>query len=224
MNEETIEKDKFEKWFNDIKDQLIQIIICQKINNQMRYIFKENPKLHRGGNFWNWLDQNYIYSIVIQVARLVEKGRYSDDRSFHKFLSELKNADNYKIVISEEKYLEKFGPFLEEHLGEKYIRNEFKKITLNQQIIEVLNSDVIILDNIFEKFEKLRHKKIAHLTSTELNISELPTYNDIDKSIEELKKLVNKYSLLINANHIVFDVPIYYGKIFNIPWIENKNL
>lgn len=232
--------DKYQKWLKDISDEVLGLTFSLDVWKQVIEI-ENNSKYFKkwGGHFQHWQNQNYTYRMVITLGKITAPcTRNKDDRNFIKLLEQLK-IQNY---ISFDKFIKTYSlPPVEkpkrkiiEYIGEGAIyemtrtiedaQNDFEEITgcsyMEKDFSKMIDKDIEEIKQIFNKIKKLRHKKLAHMTDT--TVREVPTYEDIEKSIEQLQVLVKKYYLILFNTHQTFH---YYDlnvkTVFEEAWIKN---
>ena len=233
--------DKYQKWLNLLKEEVLDLSYSEEVWNTITKIEKRSKHFRgHGGHLQNWIDVNYTYRTVFQIAKICEPKTYKkDDRSFYKFLKELKD----KNYISFEKFLRAHNPrpiyekdrkitgyfnnipLLELTTTVEDVQKDFKKIThyswKRKDFSIMLEKDMQILENVFNIVEKFRHKKLAHLTKG--NVKNIPTYDDIKQSIIILKKLTKKYYLILFNENISFHFfNLDVKTVFKEAWIKDK--
>ena len=233
--------DKYQKWLNIISDEVRGLTFSLDVWKQVTQI--ENSSSHfkeYGGHFQHWQNQNYTYRMIISLCKITDpKIKEKDDKNFIKLLSELKETS----YISFERFLKTYDTvlplepeitFIKESNGIKmYDRSlclkdaqeSFEDITgysyKETDFSNMLDADISEIENIFKSIKKIRHKKLAHLTTT--TIKNIPTYNDIENQIKILQEIVNKYYLILfNANIAFHFYDLNVKTVFEEAWIKNN--
>lgn len=234
--------DKYQKWLEIISDEVRGLTYSLDVWKQVTQI--ENSSSHfkkYGGHFQHWQNQNYAYRMIMTLCKITNPendDRHRDDRNFIKLLSELKK----KSYISFEQFLKMYNQelpllpketFVTESNGLKIYevsiclndaKRKFEDITgysyTKKDFSNMLENDISKIENIFNSIKKLRNKKLAHLTNT--NLEKVPNYNDIEKYVEILQKLVNKYcSIILNARIAFHFDNLNVKTVFEKAWIKN---
>ena len=232
--------DKYQKWLKEISDEVQGLTFSLDVWKQVTEIENNSEYFKKwGGHFQHWQNQNYTYRMVITLGGITDPcTTQKDDRNFIKFLGELKNC-NY---ISFERFLKTYSipPVAEskrkiiEYIGDVAIyeivrtiedaQNEFKEITgysyKEKDFSKMIDKDIEEVKQIFIKIKKWRHKKLAHITKT--TVEKVPTYEDIEKSIEQLQILVKKYYLILFNTYQTFHYNNLNVKtVFQKAWIKD---
>ncbi len=211
------------KWRSNLKQ--IENSVSKLLEN--RYFFKEladiikdNSSLPPKNRFLIWIRENYFMTAAIGMRRLIDKDPRSI--SLYTLLEDIKNNPER---LSRERYRELFkdASFAEDY---SYINDCFDKlIGRGKDYIDPENvqKDICSLCKIREDdLIDYVNKTIAHYDKKK--IKRLPMVADLDKSIDLLKELVEKYHAIICAELIDL-LPRQqdpWKHIFKVPWIPKK--
>ncbi|MDR1327542.1 MAG: hypothetical protein LBJ74_03960 [Heliobacteriaceae bacterium] len=232
-------KVKYQKWIDKICSEMLDLSHSARVWDEIMTIQNKSKHFKTCGRpFQHWMMQNYSYRMIIQLSRLVEPEYINGDGlSFHKFLTEIrdKNYISFKRYTKEETLPteEDNLKILRENISsdeaislpytiEDAIRS-FESIT-SQKYTDtcfccLINKDLEKLNMIRDKLKRFRNKAIAHLTDAE--IKNIPTFKDLDDNLKILRKIANKYSVLLNHSHQVFEyVDLNLNRIFKKAWID----
>ncbi|MEI8377286.1 MAG: hypothetical protein WCF95_02000 [bacterium] len=197
----------------------LNIYKTKQINEITREIISKNEKLNIPHVFYWWLKQNYEYSLVLQVIKLIDP----DNRSVSLLTLMRKLIEDRHL--SEDQYYSLWKNKL--GLSENDIKEEFNRIINKNGACCAIDMITMDIKNLQEKCKKLkvyRNKILAH--NNKQSIEYKITYNEIDKIIDFLKELIEKYYLLLTANSLSFDDLtdfdlVNFDSIFKFSWIEN---
>lgn len=166
-NNENPDINKFKEWLKQLHYEVVDLNSSCIIWETLTEI--ENHSAHfkqYGGHFQYWQNQNFFYKTIIQVSRLTEQGTKKDDRSFIKFLVELRD----KRVISFNQFRKNWSDSFVSSAGltEESLIKDFEEIT-NQKYTDLcfcrmINEDLQELQKIHQEIRVIRNKIIAHLT------------------------------------------------------------
>ena len=230
--------DKYQKWLKQINNEALNLSYTQLVWDKLTIIQNNSKHFKKTGrHLQNWIHNNYVCHLVMLISRICDpNGCKKSDRNLSKFLKEIKN----KNYITFERYLNTYNPIPPKDCERKYIEVngiKIKELCLTYEEVEseyieitktskssdscdiMINDDLNKIESIFESVRKLRDKRIAHLTNTK--IKNVPTYETINKNVEELLDIIKKYNLLIFNVHETFDYcDLNIHSVFEKPWIE----
>jgi len=179
-------------WLEKMSPVLQDLLTKKQLFWELQKIAEENKEILSPGLFFNWMCMNYMDAASVAARRFVD--HRSDSESLWLMLDQiLKNPS----VINRDSHNALYG----EH--NKSI-SDIDFDGLVGEGVEVLSqgqiqSDMNLIDHADSEAKKIReyvNKKIAHFTSPEEH-KQNPYLNELDKAIEDIFKLVGKYSLLL---------------------------
>lgn len=214
----------FEKWLYKIGEKFQKILLYRQIYTDFSTIVKSNNNLTQNSMFFHFIYDNYVNGIILNVSGILENGNDSDDLNFRRFLEKLK--PNLELIknhhLNQKEPVGSFEDNTQGYLQEDDILIQFRNAEINRRFEECkickIDEDIEILEKEFEKYKKIRNKLIAHFTKKTRNDLELPSFKDLDKTIDEIHKIYKKYSLIMNTNTIFDTQSPFYGNVFDINW------
>lgn len=240
MGKKNTKKDKILRHFDLILDEVRGLVYSLDVWNQLTEIQNHSKHFKKyGGHLQDWLAQNYTYKVIVQIGKITNPNYQKDDVNFIKLLKEVSE----KKYISFERFLQSYDPPPEKERRiwnvvkdgpfETYNRNftvedakeSFESKTgfpyNHTDFSEMINQDIQKLDEVFRKIKKLRHKKIAHLTTAE--IKKVPTYADVEDCINTIKAVAQKYKLIFYHSHDDFHyINLNIRTVFEKAWIDQE--
>jgi hypothetical protein len=209
---------KIQQWkneFNEITDDLIDIVENQFIFHRIGEIIQANPKINQDNFFWDHLRANYSAAMVVGIARQVD-----ENRQVISFMRLLKDIERNATIITKKCFADQHEPNLPRQIGEAHFAESFGSgVALDPAIVK---QDVADLASITAGIEKYRHTRIAHKAKDPSARTSL-TFKDLDDAVDHLAKLITKYQLLLNQAGMPNLMPaIQYDweAILRTPWIE----
>ena len=124
-------------------------------------------------------------------------------------------------IINRDSHNALYGKDLKWHSDKDFNKLVGKGVDVLSQ--EQIQSDMDLIDHADSEAKKIRkfvNKKIAHFTSPK-EFEKLPTLNNLDKAIEDIFQLVEKYSLLL-CGQLVKPPPLGndWRAVLYRPWIK----
>ncbi len=231
--------DKYQEWITQINREALRLNNTQQVWNKLTTIQNNSKHFKRTGrHLQEWIQDNYVCNLIMIISRICDpKGSRDSDRNLSKFLREIKTY-NY---ITFERFLNTYNPLPPKDCERKFIEVngiKIKEMCLTYEEVEhnyieitqiskstdscdeMITNDLIEIKNIFDTVSTLRDKRIAHLTSTEIN--KIPTFEEVNIKVDKLLNIIRKYNLLIFNNHETFEyADLNIHTVFEKPWIEN---
>ncbi len=182
---------------------------------EVQVIIKNNKKLSQTpSHFFQWMCSVFALSAMVAVRR-----QRDNDKNSVSMLRILEELQKYPGLISRTHFKSLYGPGRAQGLAE----NEFDRFSgegqpyLDQSMIQ---QDI---DDLKKNCERIKHyvdKRIAHYDKNPP--SPLPTFRDLEQSINFIDALVRKYYLILKASFRVPPLPTFpydWKEIFRMPWI-----
>lgn len=209
---------KIQQWkdeFDEITDDLIDIVENQFIFHRIGEIIQANPKINQDNFFWDHLRANYSAAMVAGIVRQVDENRHVIS-----FMRLLKDIERNACVITKTWFADQYEATLPRQIGERDFANNFGSgETLDLTIIK---KDIADLATITAGIEKYRHTRIAHKAKNPAMRTSL-TFQDIDDAVDHLVKLITKYQLLLDQAGMPDLMPVVqydWEAILRTSWIE----
>lgn len=220
--------DKYKKDIDNIKKQFSNFWFTKKISDELVKLINNNKNLQEPHVFWTWLINLYSSTITLEICKLIDKDKYSQNSgSLMKLLKNLKEnkflteenflnfykANRPKITYHDERARELDMETLDDRVRESYkeIIGENKAKDAN----EMIEKDIEALNQNTEKIKKYRDTVIAHFDKKSLNEEYIKSFkfemNKIDEIYSLIENLIKKYYRLIYTGRVL----VYEDKGFD---------
>jgi hypothetical protein len=210
---------KIEEWkkeFDEITNDLIDIVENQFIFHRIGEIIQTNPKINQDNLFWDHLRANYSAAMVVGITRQID-----EDRRVISFMRLLKDIERNVTVITKTWFADQYQKNLSRQIGEAHFAKNFSSgEALDPAIVK---KDIDDLATITTGIEKYRHTRIAHKIKDPTLRTSL-TFKELDDAIDHLAKLITKYQLLLNQAGMPNLMPVIqydWEAILRTPWIKS---
>jgi hypothetical protein len=219
--------EKWKRWIDVIKKDVTFILIDQHVYIDLLKILKKNPQNDGFAFFYNFVTRGYIASTLMGIRRQIKTN--FDSISLIMLLNDIQaniNILNSEILIRRSNYKgcdsHEINDYLSPEFLEKHNKDEAQKI---YKIItaKFIQSDINHLSTSVQRCEDYSDKRIAHLDKRP--VKNIPTFDELNKCISLLEKLILKYERLITGSAYaqLYPEPQFpWKKIFEKPWIELK--
>ena len=218
---------KWNKWVDVIYLEITKLSRNRNIFLEVHDIINNNPKIQKPSSFYEFLGSVYAVSALMGLRRQVKIDE--DSISFARLLKEI--CDTPEILSRNrffaqykgstvEKIAKLMGSTVEKYESRNY--DQFAGKTGDYVNPELIKLDLKELKSKAQKCEKYADQRVAHFDKKE--ISNIPTFTDLDNCIDFLEKLMKKYYLLFRASHLNSILPVSQDKydwkaIFKEVWI-----
>ncbi len=231
---------QWRSWLRIIAKDVQDLVIGRHIFWEVQGIIKANPKIQKPSSFYGWMGMTYAAWGLMAVRRQLD----NDSVSLKKLLGEMAIKPQ---ILSRERYVAAYATTLmgpaaravregsaDSHMqggayaisraeAEEIANRSFDKFAgrghphIPKERIE---SDISQLRQVTEQVKVFADKRIAHLVNLQPRV--LPTFNDLDKCVSLLEKLVLKYELILKRSAPASLLPTWqydWKAIFYEPWI-----
>lgn len=210
-------RQKWKKWIDKIGHDLGDLLISQDTFKKVAQIVASNKQIQSSPFFFTWIQNNYVDSIVVGLARLNDH----DGRtiSLHNLIKDIKENPE---AITRDYFVSRYKKWMQDKGMADYDFDKFAE--KNNQYISSskLNKDIKRLDKETKLIKDFRNKWVAHLDVNRA-IKQLPTHNDVEKALEFLDEIFCRYYMLIDGAGIVTAKPALafdWKESLTHPWIE----
>lgn len=209
---------KWIRWLAVIKEEVQQLVIAKHIFWATQEMIKNNPKIQKASDFYNFLGNTYVSHAVMGVRRQVKID--SQSISFARLLSEISQAP---AMLSRGYYTSLYkGSNVENWADRNFDRHCGKGAAhISPTVVAAELSD---LQASARSCEELADRRIAHRDKRPPSI--LPNFKELDRSIDKLDKLYVRYHLLFHAQAMGTLMPTFqhdWREIFREPWIARHD-
>jgi len=207
---------RWRRWLPRIVLDMTDILGKREIFWELQEIAKENPGILTPGEFFDWMCRNYMDAVTVGARRFTDQDKRS--HSLWRMLYEI--LENPGVI--------------NRRAHNTLYRNTTSLIDLGNRSfdnlvgkdMEVLSqtqvrSDLQNLEVAGERIRRLVNKRVAHLTSPGA-IRKLPTFNDLDKTLDTYDKILCKYNTLLTAAGMVSAFATRQGYWMDVllkPWV-----
>jgi hypothetical protein len=213
-------RQKWKKWIDKIDHDLGDLLISQDIIKEVSQIAASNKRIQSSPFFFNWIQGNYVDSVVIGIGRLND----DDDRviSLHNLIKEI--IENPE-VITRDYFVSRYPKWMQDkRLADKHF-NTFADGTEQFVNEKKLQADLLFLKDKIRLIKGFRDQWVAHLDKNR-PLQQLATHNDVEKSLSTLDEIFRKYYMLIDGGgmatakpELVFD-EFDWKESLRYPWIQ----
>ena len=223
---------KFEKWkrwlADEIRYEIEELVTNKHIFWNIQKMIDDNPNIQKPCSF-NWfIGQTYFDYGVIGVRRQIKSDRQS--RSFVGLLKEMIMDPG---VLSRERFVKMYRIGMKnteesqaEYIGNKTFDQHFSGGCTDNIDSTIVQQDLDELKKHGCKLEDFADKRVAHHDKKAPKT--IPTFNELDASIDCLEKLTIKCTLLFEGKDLGENLVIeysedYWQEIFSQPWIVDTS-
>lgn len=204
-------------WIHEILVEAQNLLTSQSIYHQYLEIVKANSEIQQPPRFHNWVRKNYATSIAMHIRR--ELGEDNDEVSLAKLLCEIKSNSR---LITKQIHAELYKG----SNAEGYADATFESLAGLGESFDggIAKTDLKKLREIGKHIQNYATNRLAHSLLSQPLI-EPPTYDDLDKFIEEYHQILKRYVCLFTGSGYpsLTPVPQYdWEEIFTKPWINKR--
>ena len=206
---------KWLRWLELIEKQIYNLVLYKDVFWSVQDLIRGNNKIQKPSIFYRYLGDTYVSHALIGIRRQIKIDK--DSISFRKLLDELSKKPE---ILSRKYFKSLYKDSVLVELGQddkdfdKYCGDTPEHISKDMVLQDI---DELIINA--EKCEDFTDKVIAH---TDKRDPRHPlTFDDIDKCIDYMDKLICKYNLIFHATYSDSLMPTYqydWQEIFDEPW------
>ena len=207
---------KWRNWLRQIERETFQLHLNRRFWRELVDIVRSNGAIPEPGHIMGWFASLYSTTQAIGIRRQAERSNQSLT-----FARLLKQVHDHPHVMTRSEYLRYYDgadPFEQELANEEF--DEFSGVGHDTLAAHLVQADLRQLDESTKPIMSYVDKRIAHLDAR--TVDEVPTYNDLDRALDELERVLKKYALLLRGEGLVGadPVPQYNWKdALTVPWI-----
>jgi hypothetical protein len=211
---------RWRSWLSPLSLELNNLKWKQDIFWKLQDISKQNNELLKPGDFFNWMCDNYSIAVPVSVRRFDDQDKRS--RSLWRILYEILENPG---IISRQAHLRLYGKD-QKSLGNTtfdYLVGPGQELLSQRQV----RSDLKKLEDDAGRIRLLVNKRIAHFTKPG-DIRKLPKYEDLDKALDTIVKVLSKYTLLLTGKNISVSFEdeersTHWMKVLIKPWLNPES-
>lgn len=215
-------KQKLEKWVTWIKrieTEAITLKVFHSIKGGLTEIIEHNESIQRPSLLYDFIFYSYSSWAVMTIRRLIKKQNGSI--SLTELLEDIR--DNPEI-LSRTNFKSLYSPPATEWADTDFDRaiGEPGLIHIKPEAVE---DDLAKLKEVSDLIETFADRSVAHIDKREL--SKAPTWDDLDRCVLELERIVLKYRFLLTGlgplEHLATTTTFAWKAVLEEPWIKRKH-
>jgi hypothetical protein len=182
--------------------------------HEVQKIIKDNPSLPQANSFYIYLTITYVSHVAMGVRRQVKGSQQSI--SFAQLLEEIVATPH---LLSRSYYASLYIGSSVQDMGQADF-DQFAKAGAIHIDPNIVAADLERLRDATLKCEVFADKRLAHHDTQ--HPKQLPTYDELDASVDLLDQLYCRYSLLFHAKAIDTLLPTWqydWKEIFHTAWL-----
>lgn len=218
---------KWLKWFETIEREVTLLVRNRHVYREVTGIVRENETARQASSFHDIFSEGYVASAVLRVRRL--GSRRKNDVSMSNLLTKIE-ACNCEISLERHLRMMTENNSCEENwkreLNVKRAINNFEHLCGSGHKIlskATVNKDITKLKQAIEVIENYANERIAHIKDDDV---EVPTYENLDESIDGLEELTIRYGLLLKGSMpqptLLPTWQYNWKQIFSQAWLPNN--
>ena len=200
---------KWNGWLDIIYSDMTNLLTDKEMFGEVQEIVKNNQSIQRSSLFHSFLRSAYVALALNGLRRQIKTQR--DSISLMKLLEEVCCTPE---ILSKNRFIALYD---DQDLGE----SDFKQFagTVGSYVDPALvKADLEELKQKVQKCEEYVDRRIAHFDKRKVN--DIPTFADLDSSIDSLWSILSKYYLLFRATALLRPVcPYGWQEIFREAWL-----
>ncbi len=203
---------KWHRWLEEINPQMRSLLWSRQIYNETLFVIRSNPLLPQRNSFLSAMQLWYEASALSGIRRQLKSSTQSI--SLVRLVEEIRDQSE---LLSRARWrtLHATAAFPE------YADAVFSKYAGNAECIgrAQVDADLAALSRIALKCETFADKRLAHHDRGAE--PELPTYENLDATLDNLNGLFKKYHVLVTTKSVSTETSIAYNwkSIFQQPWL-----
>lgn len=208
---------KWNTWFGTVYNDIVTVHYCRMIYRDVGSMVTANPAIQKPSSFYDVFGRSYV-ALVVMIVR-----RQCDDRGDSISLMRLlHDISLHPEVVSRQRFHQFYKGSL---LSEAAIDADFETagVGAGRDFMDpkMVEADVQALKSKTAIVHMYANKVIAHI-DVQASATEVPTFGELDDSIDELARLCQKYSLLLSGGGILSLEPVIqydWQAVFRVPWM-----
>lgn len=211
---------RWKRWLKTINDDIVSLNHLRHIFREIAESFRTKPALQTDDTVWHWLAGNYATTMAVGVRRQAD--RRSDVISLERLLTEI--AGNPFVLTRawfERQYV-RGKPTIQRWGFQRMAERDFRQFA--GRSAKQISARRVLGDRakLRKTAVRLRHyvnKRVAHRARR--GYRGPATFTDLNAAVDELARLLRKYSLLLNQAGMLGVEPVIQGDweaVLRVPW------
>ena len=210
---------RWQHWLPRMSTDLSQLLGKREIFWELQDVVKENPQILENDTFFDWMCTNYIAAASIGVRSFTDQSK--DSHSLWRMLYEILEHPRIINRITYKKLYRSAPKSQYFDMADSAFNNlvGMEKSYLSQKDVR---RDLRILEDASERVRKFTNKRVAHRTPLG-EIKRLPTFDELDQSMDTIDKIFCKYNNLLAASGMssTFATRQYdWKESLHEPWVK----
>jgi len=195
-------RQKWKGWLEKIANDLSWLLTSHDIFERVRNIVDSNKRIQSPDLFHRWIIDNYVARVAVGIGRLNDHD--SRTISLHRLIKDI--SENLEAITRDyfvSRYTERMqNKGAGDHDFDTFAEKNSRLISRGR-----LNDDIDLLDEETRLVKDFRNRWIAHF---DLNreIERMPTFGDVDKSLQVIDRIFCKYYLLVDGGGMTTTKPV----------------
>jgi len=186
-------RQKWKGWLEKIGNDLGWLLTSRDIFERVRNIVDSNKRIQSPDLFHRWIVDNYVARVAVGIGRLNDHD--SRTISLHRLIKDI--SENLE-AMTRDYFVSRYPDWMQDEGVADHDFDEFAE--KNGRLISLgrLDDDIDLLDKETRLVKDFRNRWIAHF---DLNreIERMPTFGDVDKSLQVIDRIFCKYYLLVDG-------------------------
>jgi len=180
-----------------LNSQLSDLLEKRNIFWQLQDIAKENKEILKPGTFFDWMCSNYNYAITVGIRKFDDQ----DSRS-RSLLNMLSLILKHPGVIKRSNHKAMYRKGYKALGGVTFDKLVGRGIKRLPQLL--IRSDIRNLKIAIKRIRRVVNKDFAHFGIAG-SIRKYLTYSEVEKALDTIEEILNKYNLLLTGINQEFD-------------------
>lgn len=203
--------EKWHRWLAESKGQIRSLLWSRQIYRETMATIAANAELPKQNSLYGAIQMWYATYVLSGVRRQIKSSPQSI--SLARLLEDVRDNSH---LISRAHWLALMKGSAGEHLAD----DQLTRVAGEGHYLDAktVARDLELLHAVALKCETYSDKRISHHDRGEE--PELPTYAEVDATLEELSRIFQKYFVLVTGSFPIMETSIAYNwkRVFDIPW------
>ena len=207
---------KWKRWLKVIYKDLVTLAAYRHVFQEIQEIVRKNPKVNVGSSFHDLIATGYSTFASISVRRQLDRDRRSVSLAL--LMDDiLKNP----AALSRRRMVKLYQRSrLPAAMAHRHMDNSQRmgRVRINMRQVR---KDLAALDCNCNRVRRYVNKHVAHRNRQPLR--SLPTFEDLNRSIDFLEELFKRYNFLIEGSGLLHLTPTWqydWKSVLRAPWIS----
>lgn len=206
-------RDKWERWFGEIRNQIYSAMESHLVYTEVSQIINANAVVARGGVFVERLSLWYADHIIMAIRRQAKIDKQSV--SLARLITEIGESPH---LVGREHWRELMRGYAVESLADSMF-DRLAGAGEAHMKSAAISADLAQLAAMVKKCEAWADKRVAH--HDKRRAPKAPTHDEVKAALDAQGKMLQKYHVLVTGDAIAFTTPeIQYNwkAVFDISW------